>query len=81
MAEIKQENIGTIPVISQTEFAKEKGGITLTAITYLIDNGMIDYVIIGNRKYIVKTDLTKAYNPNKNSKREIKMGKKDIMHT
>lgn len=70
MAKIEEKEAVQIGTMSQKEFAKNHGGISLSAINYLMDKDKLDYTVFGGRfRYVVLTDKTKAYKPNASKKR------------
>lgn len=57
-------------VMSQKEFRAHHGGLSLSALDYLMDRGVIDYVRLPNRfRVIVMTPRTKEYQPLPNVRR------------
>ena len=58
-----EKAIKNYQLIPQQEYAKLHEGITLQAIRYMIQRGDIDYTIVGNRKVLVMTEVTKNLTP------------------
>lgn len=54
---------------TQKEYIDTVVPVTFSALDYAMDNGLVDYVVIGNRRLIVMTEHTKAYSPNASKKR------------
>lgn len=70
MAELKTALAVKYGIIAQTEFAKERGNITLSALDYAMDKDLIDFTRVGNVRFIVLTPKTQEYKPNASSKRQ-----------
>lgn len=66
MAEISKKVIKPgFELKSTTDFRNECGGITAQALSYAINNDMVDYIKISDTvRIIVMTDKTKKYTPN-----------------
>jgi hypothetical protein len=58
--------------ITQTNFAKQHGGLTLSAIDYLIRMDKLDAFRMGTTRYIIVNEKSKRYKPNKKRPKEVK---------
>lgn len=78
MAEIAYKQVFKKEILSVSDFAANYGSdIKPQSVYYAMDNALVDYVQLGNRRYIVMTATTKQYKPNENKKRPVKKkGKK-----
>lgn len=60
------------------DFAAQSGNISSSAVYYAINNGLIDYIVLGDRSFVAMTKLTRQYKPNDspNRKKPVKKKKK-----
>lgn len=70
MAELLIQDVVKIPILSMQDWAKKYAdGVTNSAIAYLLDEGVIDFIKVGRQRVIVLTPKTLEYVPNSNTKR------------
>ncbi len=65
-------------VLPIKQFAAQSGGISSSAVYYAIDNNLIDYVEIGDRRYVVMSKVTRQYKPNSSPNRKPKKSKAQV---
>lgn len=62
---LTNKQVFKVETLSVSEFATKYGnGITSHAVYYAMDNDLVDYVTLGDRRYVVMTKRTKQYKPN-----------------
>jgi hypothetical protein len=69
--EISQTEAILDTIVSHTEFATMKKGISLQNVEYLINHNLIDYVVIAGRRAIVLTEKSLRYSPKNDRRRAI----------
>jgi hypothetical protein len=70
--QLKKEDVLKLPIVSVSEFAKNyAGGVSSQAISYAMEKDKVDYVWLGDERFVVLTDKTKLYSPNASQKRNI----------
>lgn len=67
--ELSNDKVFKIDVLPIKEFAAQSGGVSSSAVYYAIEHNLIDWIQIGDRKYIVLSKLTKQYKPNESPNR------------
>lgn len=69
--ELAEDKVFKIPIYSISDFAKKfANGVQTQSVHYAMDNGIIDFIKIGTRKYVVMTAKTKEYKPNSSPRRQ-----------
>ncbi|MGL6127554.1 hypothetical protein [Chryseobacterium artocarpi] len=70
MARLKNSDVLKVEVLSLSEWSvKYGGGIKNQSIAYAMEKDKLDYITLGNVRYIVMTAKTKAYVPNSHPSR------------
>ncbi len=65
MAQLKGSSVFKVEVLSVSDYSKKYGNnVTPQALSYSMDNDKLDYVKLGNERFIVMTEKTKQYVPN-----------------
>lgn len=61
--EYKPNEVPYDQLIPQRVFGDMKGGISFSAMNYHFQHGTLDFVRIGNRRFVVNNDKAKNYSP------------------
>ena len=70
MGKLKKDTVFKVEVLSLTEYSEKYGnGVTTQALAYAIDNDKLDYILMGNARFIVMTNKSKSYVPNSHPNR------------
>ena len=78
MGELKRSAVIKVETLSVKEFIEKYGnGVSPQAISYAMENGKLDYVRLGNDRFVVMTKNSKSYVPNSHPSR----GGRDRMST
>lgn len=74
---LEEKQVLKLPILSVSKWAEKYGeGIANSAVNYLMNNDIIDYVLLGSFRYVVLTEKTLQYEPIKSEMREEKNRKK-----
>lgn len=69
--ELAQDKVMKLEVLSVTDFAVKYGGnVSSQALYYAMDKDNIDFIRIGNDRFVVMTEKTKTYRPNEHKGRK-----------
>lgn len=70
MGKLKKETVLKVELLSLSEYSEKYGnGVTAQALSYAMDNDKLDYVVLGNIRYIAMTSKSKSYVPNSHPSR------------